>query len=207
MVDISLMSINVSLPEEVTHEGKMIYSGINKSPVHGNIYLAKLNLSGDGQADLRVHGGPDKAICVYSYEHFSFWETVLHAKLNPGAFGENLTIKGFTEDDFFIGDIFELGEAIVQVTQPRQPCFKLAQKLNNPNLPIMVQYTGYTGFYFRVLKEGNVNVDHSLKLVERKTDSVSISFANKIKYKQKTNVEGINKLLSIPELSQDWRKA
>lgn len=204
MNDLSIVSINVRTPQAFTYGEKTLLSAIDKKPAYGKIFLSTLNLDGDQQADLHFHGGPDKAVCVYSYDHYSFWESVLDTKLEVGAFGENLTVKGITEEDVWIGDIYELGEAIVQVTQPRQPCFKLATKLKQPKLPLMVQHTGYTGFYFRVLKEGTISSEESLKLLERNPGSVSISYANKLKYKEKTNLDGIKKMLSLKELSKDW---
>lgn len=204
MNDLSIVSINVRTPQAFTYGEKTLLSAIDKKPAYGKIFLSTLNLDGDQQADLHFHGGPDKAVCVYSYDHYSFWESVLDTKLEVGAFGENLTVKGITEEDVWIGDVYELGEAIVQVTQPRQPCFKLATKLKQPKLPLMVQHTGYTGFYFRVLKEGTISSEESLKLLERNPGSVSISYANKLKYKEKTNLDGIKKMLSLKELSKDW---
>lgn len=204
MNDLSIVSINVRTPQAFTYGEKTLLSAIDKKPAYGKIFLSTLNLDGDQQADLHFHGGPDKAVCVYSYDHYSFWESVLDTKLEAGAFGENLTVKGITEEDVWIGDVYELGEAIVQVTQPRQPCFKLATKLKQPKLPLMVQHTGYTGFYFRVLKEGTISSEESLKLLERNPGSVSISYANKLKYKEKTNLDGIKKMLSLKELSKDW---
>jgi MOSC domain-containing protein YiiM len=204
MNDIAILSINVRTPQDFTYGEKTLLSAIDKKPVLGKVFLSTLNFEGDQQADLNFHGGPDKAVCVYSHDHYSFWESVLDTKLEVGAFGENLTVKGINEEDIFIGDVFELGEAVVQVTQPRQPCFKLATKLNQPKLPLMVQHTGYTGFYFRVLQEGYVSSEDSLKLVERNQESVSISYANKLKYKDKTNLYGMKKMLSLTELSKDW---
>jgi MOSC domain-containing protein YiiM len=204
MNGLSIVSINVRTPQTFTYGEKTLLSAIDKKPVHGKIFLSTLNLDGDQQADLHFHGGPDKAVCVYSHDHYSFWESVLDTKLEAGAFGENLTVKGIIEEDVWIGDVYELGDALVQVTQPRQPCFKLATKLKQPKLPLMVQHTGYTGFYFRVLKEGTISSEDSLKLLERNPGSVSISYANKLKYKEKTNLDGIKKMLSLKELSKDW---
>lgn len=204
MKDIHIQSINVRTPQEFPYGDKTLLSAIDKKPVHGKIFLSTLNFDGDQQADLNFHGGADKAVCVYSHDHYVFWESVLGTKLAFGAFGENLTITGASEEDIWIGDVFELGEAMVQVTQPRQPCFKLATKLNQPKLPLMIQHTGFTGFYFRVLKEGFVSSEDTLKLVERNSDSVSILYANKLKYRDKTNLDGIKKMLSLTALSKDW---
>lgn len=200
-----LLSVNVSQPKNVRFLQNEIYSGIDKKPVSGDVYLSRINLEGDAQADLRFHGGPDKAICVYSFDHFSFWEDILGIKLVYGAFGENLTVKGMTEEEVCIGDIFTIGDAILQITQPRQPCYKLSNKLGFPRLPKLVQHTGYTGFYCRVLKEGIINAEDDLKLAERHKMGITVSFANKIKYRESDNMAGIEKILAVPELSHDWR--
>ncbi len=141
--------------------------------------------------DLVHHGGAEKAVCVYPYEHYLFWEKELQRKLEYGAFGENLTIKGLLEDDVHIGDIFQLGEAVVQVSQPRQPCYKLTVRYGMPDMILKVQDTGFTGFYFRVLKEGFVCKDRGLKRISRHPKGITISYANRIKHHEKNNIEGI----------------
>ncbi len=133
---LEIVSLNVGKPKVMNNNGKEVLSGIYKTPVDKLLYLSKLNFEGDQQADLVHHGGVDKAICVYPFEHYSYWEKDLNLTLNYGAFGENLTVKGMTEDRVHIGDIFQLGSAIVQVSQPRQPCFKLAKRYNIKDLPL-----------------------------------------------------------------------
>lgn len=124
-----------------------------------------------------------------------------------GAFGENITVSGMREEDVCIGDTFELGQAIVQVTQPRQPCFKLAKKYNIPKLPLYFQETGYTGFYFRVLKEGWVSSVDTLKKLQSNPKGVSVAFANRIMHKEKQNIEGVKRILEVNALSCSWRKS
>jgi len=202
-----LLSLNIGLPKEVTYGGKVIHTGINKQQVKEPVYLSFVKFNGDGQADLVHHGGADKAVCVYTGDHYPYWEKELNQDLVYGAFGENITVSGMREEDVCIGDTFELGQAIVQVTQPRQPCFKLAKKYNIPKLPLYFQETGYTGFYFRVLKEGWVSSVDTLKKLQSDPKGVSIAFANRIMHKEKQNIEGVKRILEVNALSSSWRKS
>ncbi|MGN4669340.1 MOSC domain-containing protein [Bacillus cereus group sp. MYBK234-1] len=197
----------MGLPKEVTYGGKVIHTGINKKQVKEPVYLSFVKFNGDGQADLVHHGGVDKAVCVYTGDHYPYWEKELNQDLVYGAFGENITVSGMSEEDVCIGDTFELGQAIVQVTQPRQPCFKLAKKYNIPKLPLYFQETGYTGFYFRVLKEGWVSSVDTLKRLQSDPKGVSVAFANRIMHKEKQNIEGVKRILEVNALSNSWRKS
>ncbi|MDA1529186.1 MOSC domain-containing protein [Bacillus cereus group sp. TH260-2LC] len=197
----------MGLPKEVTYGGKVIHTGINKKQVKEPVYLSFVKFNGDGQADLVHHGGVDKAVCVYTGDHYPYWEKELNQDLVYGAFGENITVSDMREEDVCIGDTFKLGQAIVQVTQPRQPCFKLAKKYNIPKLPLYFQETGYTGFYFRVLKEGWVSSVDTLKRLQSNPKGVSVAFANRIMHKEKQNIEGIKRILEVNALSSSWRKS
>lgn len=201
----NIRSINIGKPTQVIHNGKELSTGINKTPADGLVYLSRLNFEGDGQADLKYHGGADKAVCVYPFEWYSYWERELGIPMSFGAFGENLTTEGMVEDDICIGDTFEFGEAIVQVSQPRQPCFKLAVKYGVPDLPLKVQQTGYTGYYLRVLKEGLVNIEDRLVRTRRHPAGVTLTYGNQIMHLDKTNIAGISRILDVPELSESWR--
>ena len=202
-----LLSLNIGLPKEVTYGGKVVHTGINKKQVKEPVYLSFVKFNGDGQADLVHHGGVDKAVCVYTGDHYPYWEKELNQDLVYGAFGENITVSDMREDDVCIGDTFQIGEAVVQVTQPRQPCFKLAKKYNIPKLPLYFQETGYTGFYFRVLKEGWVSSVDTLKRLQSDPKGVSVAFANRIMHKEKQNIEGIKRILEVNALSSSWRKS
>lgn len=203
----ALESLNVGQPRKVLYNGREIETGIYKEPVDRQLFLSKTNFEGDGQADLVHHGGEDKAVCVYSYDHYSFWENALSIRLEPGAFGENLTVRRLTEEDVYIGDVYQLGEAVVEVSQPRQPCFKLAMKHQVNDLPVQVQNTMFTGFYFRVLKEGKVSKEDALELIESQANGVSIAAANHIKYHDKQNTEAIMRILEVKALSESWRSS
>ncbi|NGZ75881.1 MOSC domain-containing protein [Saccharibacillus alkalitolerans] len=205
MKETTIASVNVGLPKVVPHGRKEVETGLFKYPVDGPVYLSRLGFEGDGQADLKNHGGADKAACAYSADRFPFWEKALLPKLEPGAFGENLSIEGGAEEDFCIGDTFEIGEAVVQLSQPRQPCFKLSVRYGVPELPAMVQETGYSGFYFRVLREGKVSAGDRVKLLERHPAGMTVMRANEIKYRLKDDADAIRSLLAVEELAMAWR--
>src|SRR3954447_2255553 len=152
-----LLSVNVGLPGEVSYRGRAVKTGIFKTPVEGRVMLRTLNLEGDGQADLDNHGGPYRAAYVYTYENYDHWRDTLGLDgLTYGNFGENFTVTGMPEDEVHIGDIFRVGGALVQVTQPRPPCFKLGIRLRKPTFPKAFLASGRIGFYLRVLQEGEV---------------------------------------------------
>lgn len=201
-----ILSVNIGKPQQIHFKNKEVSTGIFKQPVHRSLFLSGLNFEGDGQADLVHHGGREKAVCVYPYEHYPFWEKELNKPLPYGAFGENLTIQGLLEADVCIGDIFQLGEATVQVSQPRQPCYKLSVKYDSPDMPLKVQETGYTGFYFRVLQEGVVPAAAALSRISRHPKAVTVSYANRIMHHEKEDIEGIRKILEVDELSANWKK-
>ncbi|XOK63967.1 MOSC domain-containing protein [Paenibacillus elgii] len=203
---IKIVSLNVGKPQSVPFEKKEVSTGIYKHPVEGEVFLTSLNFDGDGQADLVHHGGIDKAVCVYPYEHYAYWAKQLGRELQYGAFGENLTTQGLLEDDVCIGDTFKVGSAVLQVSQPRQPCFKLSVKYGVPELPLMVQNTGYTGYYFRVLQEGNVAAGDELILLERHQHGRTVTFGNRMMHHEKNNAEGMRALLAVDQLSDSWRK-
>ncbi|MBP1082877.1 MOSC domain-containing protein [Bacillus capparidis] len=198
-------SIHVGKPKTYEFNGKQIETSIYKHRVDQPVFLSEVNFEGDRQADLVYHGGQDKAVCVYPYDHYPYWESQLNKTLEGSAFGENLTVEGLTEKDVYIGDVFALGEAVVQISQPRQPCFKLAKKYDVKDMPLKVQMSGFTGFYFRVLNEGKVTPASVLKRISRDPSQISVHFANHIKYHDKENREGIEKVLKVDALSESWR--
>ncbi|MFD0679735.1 MULTISPECIES: MOSC domain-containing protein [unclassified Paenibacillus] len=202
-----LLSLNISKPVTIDYKGKPLETGIFKQPVDRRLMLSFTQLEGDGQGDMINHGGEDKAVCAYCEEHYAYWEDKLERKLSYGAFGENFTVTGLLEADIHIGDIFAIGEAVVQVSQPRQPCFKLGWKYKVPELPEQVQNTGYTGYYFRVLKEGSVWAGDDFRLIERHSLGISAAEANRLKYHDKTDLAGIQALLAVDALADSWRKS
>ena len=153
---VKLVSLNISLPEKVSFNigSKKILTGIFKKAVDEKIFLDELGFRGDGVGDPRIHGGKDLAVCAYFVDHFPYWQTELERELIPGAFGENLSLAGINETQIYIGDIFRLGEAEIEVSQPRQPCHKLNKVFDFQAMACKVQTMGYTGCYFRVKKNG-----------------------------------------------------
>src|SRR5690554_1746138 len=142
-------------------------SGFAKKPVQTPVQLERTNFVGDGQADLEHHGGPEKAVCVYPAAHFPYWFERLGKPFGPGAFGENLSVSGLVEKDVCVGDVFRIGNSLVQVTQPRSPCWKLARFHGEKHLALWVQETGFCGWYFSVVETGQVQAGDHLELVER----------------------------------------
>lgn len=180
-------------------------SAIFKHPVPGPLFTHHTGLTGDGHADTKNHGGFSKAINAYPHEHFTYWLDKLGLECLPGAFGENFTTQGITEEDIFIGDTFKVGEIIVQVSQPRQPCWKLDRKWKTKNLTSSVQQTGRTGWYFRVLQEGEVDAPDEFELIERPHPEWSIALANRIMYHEKGDWDAAHQLANCPALSESWQ--
>jgi MOSC domain-containing protein YiiM len=207
MTEIIVESFNIGLPEKETFNDRVITTGICKKPVQGPLNLTKFGFEGDGVADLNHHGGLDKAVCVYSVDHYPYWEDVLGIKLTHAAFGENLSVSNLNEEEFCIGDIFQLGTATTQISQPRQPCSTLAARYGRSDLIKLVVDSGRTGFYLKVLKEGLVENEDRLILKERDSHNITISFANHILHHDKKNCDGIDKVLEVPALSESWKKS
>jgi len=201
-----ILSINIGLPGEVLIDGKgSMKSGIMKKPVTHKVRLDTLGFEGDGVQEKSIHGGPDKAVCVYCFEHYSYWEEELSRKLSPGAFGENLTVSGLAEDTVHIGDVFRTGEAEVQITQPRQPCHKLNKVFGLKEMACKVQTTGYSGFYLRVLKPGWVGPGD--EMVRLKSGSFSVTAANQLMHgADRHDHQKIEEIVSLPYLSEAWRE-
>ena len=200
-------SLNIGLPKKENFYGKEIVTGIRKQPAAGSLHLGKLGFENDGVGDLKHHGGDDKAVCVYSLDHYPYWEDALGIRLPVAAFGENLTVSNLHEDDICIGDIFQLGTAVVQVSQPRQPCRTLAARYGRDDLLKLVVDSGRTGFYFRVLEEGIAEKGAELIFKERDPRSVSVSFANHTYHHDRKNCAGIERVLAVPALSASWQKS
>ncbi len=201
-----LLSVNVSLPKEITHNGKNVTTGIFKEPVDGRVMLRTLNLDGDGQADLIGHGGIYRAVYVYTFENYGYWENELgRTDFTYGQFGENLTVKGMLDDTVRVGDVFRVGGALVEVSQPRVPCFKLAIKMGIEGFEHALLSSNRTGFYFRVLKEGDVGAGDHFEQVEADRERMTVAEVNDLLYFDLGNLEGTRNALRIKALSPGWR--
>lgn len=203
-----LRSVNVSLPKDVPYQGKIIKTGIFKEPVTGQVKLREFNLDGDGQADLKVHGGTYKAVYVYTLENYDYWRRELgRDDLTYGQFGENFTVEGMPEDEVHIGDVFRVGQALVQVTQPRLPCFKLGLKMGDPAFVKRFLASERSGFYMRVLEEGDVAAGDEIKRVKVDPERMSVRDIHHLLLFDKTNVEAAKKALRIRALAPGWRES
>jgi MOSC domain-containing protein YiiM len=176
-----------------------------KTPV-ASAMLRFHNFEGDRQADLINHGGADKAVCVYPYDHYRYWEEALGTTLAPGAFSENLTVDGVRESEVCIGDVFGAGEAQVQVSQPRQPCAKLAGKFKRKDFIGEVVGAGFSGFYVRVVKEGMVKAGDAFQLLTPHPARVTVAFVNDVLYHKRASPEDIRRVLAVHELSAGWHE-
>lgn len=183
-------------------------SAIRKTPVEGPRRVHALGLEGDAQADRVHHGGPDKALLAYAAAHYEAWAEEWGAAPEHGAFGENLTLDGAAEADVCIGDVYQIGGGPlrVQVSQPRQPCWKLARRWNRPALPKRVQETGRTGWYLRVLTPGIAEAGAALALTNRPCPRWSIARANAVMHGRGVSTDEIAALAALPELAQSWRE-
>ena len=204
--EVGLVTVNVAGPEVIgRHRGHPILSAIRKRPVPGPVLrLDDLNLEGDRQADLRVHGGPDKAVYAYPSEHFAAWSEELGQPLGPGAFGENLTTAGVVESEVGIGDVWVWGEARLQVAQPRWPCFKLALHRATGDMASRFRARGRTGWYLRVLRTGNVPVGGPILVERRDPSGVTVLDAHRATLPGAA-CEDVDRVLAVEALAAEWR--
>jgi MOSC domain-containing protein YiiM len=202
----SLVSLNVGMPVSIAYGSKEILSGIFKQPTLTAHALTTTGLLGDGQGDTLHHGGPDKAVCVYFQERYSYWREHYEEPFDYGAFGENFTLSNWTEEDLCIGDIIQAGDVILQVSQPRQPCYKLGLRHKLPELPGHVQREGYTGLYFRVLQEGIIQAGMTFEITYKHPARKTVLEANRVMYRDKEDLKGISELLEVKELSASWQE-
>ncbi len=201
-----LISVNVGLPREVSWKGKPVRTGIFKEPVNSRVMVRELNLDGDGQADLTVHGGLDKAVYVYPFEHYEYWRDELpDTEFTPGIFGENFTVTGFKEEEINIGDRFKIGSVELMVTQPRLPCYKLGIRFGRLDMVKRFLASRRTGFYFRVLQEGEVGVGDTLELMSRDTNNITVADITQLYVRERNNSELLHRAAQLEALPESWR--
>jgi MOSC domain-containing protein YiiM len=205
-----LISLNVGLPRDVDWHGKTVTTGIFKQSVTGRIALRRLNLDGDRQADLSVHGGEFKAVYCYPISHYDYWKKELPGKeLPPGIFGENFTLDGLLEDTVHIGDQFSIGSAEVVVTQPRLPCYKLGIRFGDDGMVQRFLASGRSGFYLAVTREGDVGAGDEIKVISRDSNAVAVSDVNRL-YVTKTynanDVSLMQRALRVSALTESWKE-
>lgn len=207
-----ILALHTAPAREVASQGsgewwdKEWRTGFHKQPQEGPRWLGYQGFRGDEVADTRYHGGVDKAVCVYASEHLDYWRALPGlGEMASGAFGENLSTQGLTEEDACIGDIYQIGEALVQVSQPRQPCWKLARRWRVKDLAAQVERNGKTGFYFRVLQHGHVSAGDGIALRERVWPQWSIARSNAIMHHGEGGAEAARELSECPLLSGSWK--
>jgi len=200
-----VLSVNVGQPREVETPRGIVLTSIFKEPVEGRVAVRGNNLVGDAQADLRVHGGPNKAIYAYASEHYPYWTTTLHRTLKPGSFGENLTSEGLLESQVRIGDLYRLGSALLRVTQPRMPCAKLALRFALPSMVKLFWKSNLSGIYFSVAEEGEIGAGDEIELLE--TDPASVTLAEVLRvYKGEDDDKVLLERLLASPLSGSWKQ-
>lgn len=212
MSQIKLLSIQVGLPQvwttaDVTGYGPVAWTtAFLKQPVTGPVWVGKANIDGD-RAGAKTHGGPDKVVCVYPLEHYSYWQRELTLpELVYGAFAENFTVRGQLETHACVGDTIRIGEADLQISQPRPPCWRLARWWQKKEFATRMEETGRTGWYCRVIKEGYVEAGMKVEVLERPYPEWTISLANQLLYGSKSNLDQIEALASCSLLSDSWRE-
>jgi MOSC domain-containing protein YiiM len=200
-------SINVSQVREVPFAGRTVATGIYKQPVHGEISVGELGLIGDAQADLTVHGGLDKAVYFYPREHYPPWEKLLHSKdLPPGSFGENITCEGLTETELYVGDVLRIGTAVLQVLQPRSPCYKLQMKFGRADMVAQFVKLGLPGWYASVLQPGQFSTGDPIEVVSKAPERITISEIWRYSLVSNPDVETLDRIMQLNLLPAFWKE-
>ncbi len=201
-----ILSVNVGLPREVTWQGKAVTTGIFKEPVSGPVMMRKLNLDGDGQADLTVHGGVSKAVYAYPSEHYDYWQAELPGVDLPwGMFGENFTTEGLLEETAYIGDKFRISETEVMVTEPRMPCYKLGIKFGRADIIKRFLASRRTGFYFAVVRGGMVGAGDAVELIGREQQEISVADITRLYAFEKNDLESLRRAIEVEALPENWK--
>jgi MOSC domain-containing protein YiiM len=201
-----VVSLNVGLPRQVPWKGEVVTTGIFKEPVAGRVTMRTLNLDGDRQADLTVHGGPNKAVYLYPSEHYDFWRRELpEMELGWGVFGENITSEGLLEEEVYIGDRFRIGSAEVVVTQPRFPCYKLGLRFGDDDMLRRFLASRRSGIYFAVTREGEVGAGDRIELISRDPNTVTVTNMVDLYVQDRSNAELLRRAVQVVALPDDWR--
>jgi MOSC domain-containing protein YiiM len=205
MEGMRVISVNVGAPRQVVADRITVLTSIFKSPVEGRVAVRRHNIDGDRQSDLTVHGGPYKAVYSYPWEHYRYWKEQLpHMELSYGGFGENLTTQGITEDAVSIGDQFRVGSAVLQVTQPRMPCFKLGIRFGRPDMVKRFWQSGRSGIYFAVVEEGDVAAGDPMERIAAGPEEISVADVVRLYRGDETSAELLERAMRAP-LSGSWK--
>lgn len=201
-----VISVNVGLPREVIWKNMSVKTAIFKQPVSGPVSVDKLNLAGDRQADLTVHGGADKAVYAYPHEHYEFWRNELADDLSPGNFGENLTIMGLAENELFIGDRLRAGSAVLTVTQPRMPCYKLGIRFQRDDIIKRFLASRRSGFYFLVEQEGELAAGATLEFLSRDPERMTVTDIVDLYVEKTPDAALLERALRVGALPASWKR-
>jgi len=202
----TIVSLNVGLPREVDWHGRPVSTGIFKSPVSGRVPLRRLNFDGDRQADLTVHGGHAKAVYCYPAEHYEYWrETLPDVSFSWGKFGENLTTEGLTEDTLCIGDRLSVGSAVLMVTQPRMPCYKLGLRFERDDMIKRFLTSQRSGFYFSVIEEGEAQAGSKVEITSRDPHRVAVVEIVRLYLRQAQDQKLLHRAMNVSALPQNWK--
>ncbi len=201
-----VVSVNVGLPQGVAWQGRTVRTAVWKTPVAGRVFARRLNLDGDGQGDLRGHGGEQRALLVYQLESYRHWASHLgRSDLVAGIFGENLTVDGLADAEVCIGDRFRIGGAVVEVSQPRDTCYRVGIRLNNPEIPALLVAHHRPGFYLRVIEEGTVGAGDRIEKLSDGPERMTIAEIDALLYSAEHPPEALRRAVRIPALSVDWQ--
>ena len=203
-----LLSVNVGLPRDIAWKGRTVHTGIWKTPVSDRCRVRRLNLDGDGQGDLAGHGGEQRAVFVYQIKSYGFWRELLkRTDFVHGQFGENFTIEGLSDDSVCIGDRYQIGSAVFEITQPRVTCYRVGIRMNEPRMPALLTSSGRPGFYFRVLQEGEVGAGDEIVKVGEAKELMTVAEINALLYSPHHPRDRLERALRIAALSAGWRKS
>jgi len=200
-----LVAVSIGAASVLAHGSRRLETAFVKSQVPGRVQLSVSGIAGDEHV-YEDHGGPDMALLAYSAEHYAFWRAQGVAVPDAGAMAENLTVAGLVETDVWLGDVFAVGTAVVQVTQPRSPCYKIAARYGRKDLPVLVQDTGFTGYLLRVLREGDIGAGDAVTLLDRQDHGVSVAAAGRVLNVDRNDVEGARRVLAVDALGSSARR-
>src|SRR5947199_1085140 len=201
-----LLSVNVGLPRNIEWKGRTVHTGIWKDPVRGRCRVGRLNLDGDGQGDVAGHGGEQRAVFVYQIESYRYWQEQLRrTDFVHGQFGENFTVEGLPDDTVCIGDRYQIGSAHFEITQPRVTCYRVGIRMNEPRMPALLTSSGRPGFYFRVLREGEVGAGNEIVKVGETEERMTVAEINALLYSPNHPRDRLERALRTEALSPGWR--
>src|SRR4051812_24124048 len=203
-----LLSVNVGLPRDIEWNGRTVHTAVWKTPVSGRCRVGRLNLDGDGQGDLAGHGGEHRAVFVYQIESYRYWQQLLRRDdFEHGQFGENFTVEGLPDDEVCVGDRYQIGSALFEVTQPRVTCYRVGIRMNEPRMAALLTSSGRPGFYLRVLKEGDVGAGDEIMKTGEAKERMTVAEVNALLYSPDHAPDRLQRALRIEALSPGWRSS